>query len=165
IDSSKPDCVRNIAHLVSLEGFAPYLVDLPNWGSYTKVRLASLASWSFTCKPRGGSFRHLMLNLIKDQPKGGDRLRLALPVKDGVQQAESDRVKKALQQGYAALPYDTRTGEHSFAWYHGPFVPHPVAPFSGLQHFASSAAATINDSDTGAFDLAYAPAMEIGPLL
>jgi hypothetical protein len=48
-----------IAHLVSLEGFAPYLVDDPSWPvGITTVRLASLYSWVFTSDPneaaRGG---------------------------------------------------------------------------------------------------------------
>ena len=63
------------------------------------------------------------------------------------------------------LEYDTRVGDRTFAWYHGPLVPAPIAPFSGLQPFASSAAATIYDATTGTFDLSYAAGFELGRLL
>jgi hypothetical protein len=161
--------VRNIVHLVSLEGFAPYLVDQPSWPQgIKKVRLASLASWAFTARERGGNFSGLMMNLIEGQAKGGDGLRLRLPLPAAQQSAGSaaDLAKKALQQGFAALQYGTRAGDRGFAWYHGPFVPHPVAPLTGGVHpFASSAAATIYDQQTGTFDLSYATAWETGRLL
>jgi len=163
------DGTRYIAHLVSLEGFAPYLVDSPSWpGGKTKVRLVSLFSWSFTCLADGGNFRQLMLNLIDNQPKGGDKLRLRLPVTNDPQQKSSpaDLVQKTLQQGYAALEYETRVGDQTFAWYHGPLVPHPLKILRDKSSpFRSSAEATIYDPTTGTFDLSYAVAWELGRLL
>jgi hypothetical protein len=169
-NANSPDGTRNIAHLVSLEGFLPYLVDTPSWPrpDITKVRLASLQSWVFTCKPEGGSFRQLMLALTSNQPKGGDTLRLRLPIASGAHPAgaAADLARKALQQGYAALQYETRGGEHTFAWYHGPFVPHPLPAISAKQKaFPNAAAATIYDQTTGTFDLTYAVAWELGRLL
>jgi hypothetical protein len=158
---------RNIVHLVSLEGFSMYLVDNPTWpAGKTKVRLASLASWSFTCKSEGGSFRQIMLALTAGQPKGGDTLRLQLPVTGAAQPPSSPAAmaQAALQQGFAALGYDTRVGDHTFAWYHGPFVPHPLAGISGTP-FSNSAAATIYDQTTGTFGLSYAVAWEVGRML
>jgi hypothetical protein len=158
---------RNIVHLVSLEGFAPYLVDNPSWpAGIQRVRLASLKSWSFRCKPKGGSFRELMLALTKDQPKGGNTLRLQLPVTNAAQQSQAATLaQKALQQGYAPLEYETRAGDHSFAWYHGPLLPHPIKSFSQHQPFPNAAAATIYDQTTGTFDLSYAVAWELGRML
>jgi hypothetical protein len=109
-----------------------------------------------------------MLHLVAGlEQGGGDALRLQLPVSSDPQVPGSaaDLAQKALQQGYAALEYETRVGDQTFAWYHGPFVPHPIEPFTGLPPFTSSAAATIYDAATGTFDLSYAAGWEIGRLL
>ena len=168
--STAPGGTRYIAHLVSLEGFEPYLVDQPAWpAGITAVRLVSLASWSFTSIPEGGNFAHLMANLAQPAapPTGPPALLLRLPVPATPQETGSPAwyAQQALLRGYAALEYDTRVGDRTFAWYHGPLVPAPIAPFSGLQPFASSAAATIYDATTGTFDLSYAAGFELGRLL
>src|SRR5437762_12875440 len=55
---------RNIVHLVSLESFKDYLPDGPKSpANYERVRLISLASWSFTATRARGSFKSLMENL------------------------------------------------------------------------------------------------------
>lgn len=159
---------RNVAHLVSLEGFAPWLVDQPQWpAGITRVRLASLASWVFTAQAQGGNFRELMLNLTAGQAKGGDGLRLRLPFT--AQQADpaspQGLAQKALGQGFAALQYETRVGDETFGWYHGPFVPHPLPELAAATGWASSAAATIYDPASGTFDLSYAAGWELGRLL
>lgn len=159
---------RNIVHLVSLEGFVPYLVDSPAFPEgKTKVRLASLRSWSFTCQAEAGNFADLMKNLIASEAQGGDGLRLRLPVTGDLSAPDSPAfyAQQALRQGYAALAYDTRIGDETFGWYHGAFVPHPIESFSEAQGFDSSAAATIYDKTTGTFDLSYAAGLEIGRLL
>lgn len=158
-----------IAHLVSLEGFAPYLVDQPAFpDGITKVRLVSLLSWTFTVLPAQGDFAALMLNLTAGQAKGGDGLRLRLHPSSSTTPAPGSPaalVSQALGQGFTALEYDTRAGDQTFAWYHGPFVPHPVAAIAEHQPFASAAAATIYDPDSGTFDLSYAAGWEVGRLL
>lgn len=158
----------NVAHLVSLEGFAQYL-DSPDWGGAQTVRLVSLAAWSFTSQPAPANFHDLMEHLVAGAAKGGDALRLRLdppplepPPATG---SAADDAQKALAQGYVALGYDTRAGAHTYGWYHGPLVPHPLAAFSGLDPFTSSAAATIYDEGSGTFDLSYATAWEAGRLL
>jgi len=161
---------RWIAHLVSLEGFADYLVDQPAWpAGKTTVRLPSLVSWSFTSEALGADFSQLMANLVAGQTTGGEglRLRLTPPAPNGAVTPDSgeDLARKALAQGYAALPYETRVGDHTFAWYHGPFVPRPLPPISAGTAFASGAAATIYDSETGTFDLSYAAGWELGRML
>jgi hypothetical protein len=160
---------RWIAHLVSLEGFADYLVDQPNWSGKTAVRLPSLVSWSFTSEALGADFSKLMENLVAGQATGGDGLRLCLrpPPPNGAVNPDSgeDLARKALSQGYAPLQYETRVGDQTFAWYHGPFVPHPVPPISAGTAFESGAAATIYNSETGTFDLSYAAGWELGRML
>jgi hypothetical protein len=167
--NTAPQGIKHYAHLVSLEGFAPYLVDAPNFpAGIQKVRLISLLSWTFTTLPAQGNFAELMLHLTAGQAKGGEGLRLRLtPNSPTTAQPGSpvDLVQKALGQGFTALEYDTRVGDQTFAWYHGPFVPHPVDPFAQHQPFASAAAATIYDPDTGTFDLSYAAGWEVGRLL
>ena len=163
---------RWIAHLVSLEGFADYLVDNPAWpAGKTTVRLPSLVSWSFTSEALGADFSQLMANLVAGQTTGGEGLRLRLkppdPVGSVTKDSAEDHARKALGQGYAPLHYETRTGDQTFAWYHGPFVPHPVPPISAGTPFTpgSAAAATIYDSNSGTFDLSYAAAWELGRML
>jgi hypothetical protein len=164
-----PTPLPYVAHLVSLEGFAPYLVDAPAWpAGIKKVRLVSLYSWSFATLPAQGNFAALMLNLTAGQAKGGDGLRLRLTpnvVPAPPAGSPLDLAQRALGQGFAALQYDTRAGDQTFAWYHGPFVPHPLAPFAAHAPFPSAAAATIYDPDSGTFDLSYAAGWELGRLL
>jgi hypothetical protein len=164
--------IKHIAHLVSLEGFAPYLVDAPVWpAGITRVRLVSLLSWTFTTMPEVGNFRELMLHLIAPPvAPGGDGLRLRMNLAPNNAPAPTPGspaalVQQAVGQGFTALEYDTRAGDQTFAWYHGPFVPHPVAPFAANTPFQSAAAATIYDDVTGTFDLSYAAGWELGRLL
>ena len=158
---------RNIVHLVSLEGFADYLVDAPSWPSQINaVRMASLASWSFTAQPAGLDFAALMTKLVAGQAAGGDGLRLRLsPKGNPAPSGAAAQAEAALAQGFAPLQYDSRTGDHSFAFYHGPFVPHPLAPIAAGTAWPSSAAATIYDAGTGTFDHSYAAAWETGRLM
>jgi hypothetical protein len=164
---------RNIAHLVSLEGFADYVAeDEPAWpAGKDMVRLCSLASWAFSVRAEGLDFKALMTGLteVAGQPSGSDALRLRLPVPPPPDPAPDPagaegKVRTAIAQGFTALAYETRVGDQSFAWYHGPLVPRPVAPI-GQGSFASSAGASIYDKDSGTFDLSYASAWEIGRLL
>jgi hypothetical protein len=159
---------RNIAHLVSLEGFAGYLTDNPTWPSgKTVVRLPSLASWAFTAQPAAADFAGLMEHLVAGQKPGGDGLRLTLPVPTttATPGSPADWAQQALGQGYAPLQYETRFGDQTFAWYHGPLVPHPLAPLTAGTAFPSSAAATVYDPGSGTFDLSYAACWELGRLL
>jgi hypothetical protein len=158
----------NIAHLVSLEGFAQYLTGSPQWpAGAQKVRLVSLAAWSFSSQPAPANFHDLMKNLVAKAQNGGDALRLRLDAPSleppPAKGTPGDLAQTALAQGYVALGYDTRAGAHTYGWYHGPFVPHPIEEFSAVR--TSSAAATIYDKQTGTFDLSYAAAWETGRLL
>jgi len=156
-----------IAHLVSLEGFENFLVDTPTWpGSTNNVRLVSLYSWNFTSLSETGNFRDLMLNLIKDQTKGGDGLLLRLPVEPSPQPAGSSqaKVQQALNEGYTALDYETMVGDRTFAWYRGPLLPAPKPDFDGGP-YNTVAAAMVYDQSNGLFDQSYAAAWCTGRLL
>jgi hypothetical protein len=157
-----------IAHLVSLEGLASYLVDKPTWpDGVTTVRLASLTSWAFTSQPDGADFTALMKNLYAGQSGGGDGLRLRLPLTGATQPlgTAAGDAAAALSQGYAPLHYETRVGDQTYGWYHGPLVPHPLARLTAGTAFASAAAATIYDPGSGTFDLSYAACWATGRLM
>ena len=157
-----------IAHLVTLEGFQDYLTDQPVWPQGIKrVRLVSLYSWNFECVSEAGDFRDLALHLIQGQEGGGEGMLLRLPVSDLPQTPGSPEalVQQTLTEGYAALPYDTMIGDHSFAWYRGPLSPEPRSLFQGFNGYDSSAAATIYDQDNGLFDQSYAAAWQMGRLV
>lgn len=155
--------VRNIAHLVSLEGFTGYLAESPEGvyqqnldnSSYERVRLASLASWEFYCKPPVESFTKIM-----------DRLGTAmLKVKDTAS-LENEAVEAALSGGYVPLQYHTRIGEQTLAWYRGPLLP-VIQPDDSIEDdtFFSAEAGLIYNQETGIFDASYATAWQIGRLL
>lgn len=152
---------RNIVHLVSLEGFIPYLENKPHANlknsKYTKVRLASLASWEFYCKPPEESFVKLMENLHCDMLK----VEHTNKVKDPY-------VKTALDGGYIPLQYHTREGEKTMAWYRGPLIPviNQYEPRDKDEDvFFSVEASMIYDDKKGLFDISQAVAWQIGRLL
>jgi hypothetical protein len=157
-----------VAHLVSLEGFANYLVDNPTWGQgINRVRLVSLYSWNFTCLSESGDFRDLMMNLIQGQAEGGGGLLLHLPVTSAEQSAGSPAatVQQALREGYNALSYETAIGDSTFAWYRGPFAPAPRPLFPNIKPYTSAASAMIYDQNNALFDQSYAVAWQTGRLL
>ncbi len=74
---------RNIAHLVSLEGFEPYLQgDSPVTPSgFQKVRLISLYSWTYIClQDPQENFSELMRGLISSDSEQGTDLLLRMPL-------------------------------------------------------------------------------------
>jgi hypothetical protein len=160
----------NVAHLVSLEGFDSYL-DNPGQAEFSRgverVRLVSLASWTFTCLPeRGESFSELMLGLVAQDRKEALEFRLPAQQPDPDATAEESFAVGVLEAGYVPCSYHTRQGEQTFAWYRGPFTPQPVARFPTARHpFLTSTQAMIYDQEHGLFDLSYAVAWETGRLL
>lgn len=157
-----------VAHLVSLEGFAGYLAESPTWPSgVERVRLVSLYSWNFTCLSESGDFRDLMMHLIDGQSAGGAGLLLRLPVTSAQQPAGSPQAtaQQALNEGYAALSYETMIGDDTFAWYRGPFTPAPRPLFQNVTPYTSAAAAMIYDQNNALFDQSYAAAWQTGRLL
>lgn len=153
-----PGIVNN-AFLVSLEGFSEYLYGgKPIPAQYTTVRMAVLATWSFTALPaQGETFEGLVQNINVCS------LHLQNKPANIVTDAEK-LVANAFHDGYVAMTYHTRDGEKTAAWYRGPLTPVKL-DFVKLDPFFSAESGMIYDAKTGLFDLSYAVAWQIGRLL
>ncbi|AIK95627.1 hypothetical protein [Candidatus Odyssella acanthamoebae] len=159
---------KQILHLVSLEGFEPYLVDNPSFPSgIQKIRLVSLASWAFTCLPETGeTFSQLMLNLVSPGSQAGTNLLFQMPIKQNNNLPSESLAKQALSNGYVPINYQTLPGDQTFAWYRGPFSPVLSERFTtNREPFQTAAEAIIYDQATGLFNLSYAAAWQTGRLL
>jgi hypothetical protein len=171
--------VKNVAHLVSLEGHEALLAahaDSPEEDGH--VRLVSLASWSFWSTPdtddAGESFGRLANNLAKAQPGDRDDLTLGLPFdEDATGNGASKlpatdprrQVAERLADGYVPVTYHVPTGEETFAWYRGPLTPRQTALIHKPAPFPASSAAMVYDEATGLFDVSLATAWELGRAL
>lgn len=149
----------NTACLVSLEGFADYLYGgtaIP--AQYEEVRMAVLATWSFTTlEQQGETFKDLAQNI--------NTCSLHLPNKPAATITEAEKlVAAAFHDGYTAMTYKTRQGEQTAAWYRGALTPVKLDKVK-LDPFFSSESGMIYDQKTGLFDLSYAVAWQIGRLL
>lgn len=161
----QPQTKRNhIVHLVSLEGFGAMLEPSRVWppAGITNVRMVSLHSWAFVCEPAKGDFNGLALSMVRNATAGGEELRLRAPSIEG-----NDQAKRAIAQGYVPVGYDTRSGESTFAWYHGPLVPNPIQAFTPSAQWPppTADAALIYDDASGTFDVSYATAWQLGRLI
>lgn len=145
--------------LVSLEGFGNYLYGgsaIP--AQYDKVRMAVLATWSFTTlEQQGETFRDLAQNI--------NACSLHLPNKPATVVTDAEKlVAAAFHDGYTAMTYKTRQGEKTAAWYRGAFTPVKRDKVK-IDPFFSAESGMIYDQKTGLFDLSYAVAWQIGRLL
>ncbi len=157
----------NIAHLVSLEGLSQYLPSAQNPNplqslpNIERVRLVSLASWTFSCVSEGLNFRNLMQALDVGLPQLS-----AATSPPGFSPAASPpidaqaTVQAAYQLGYVPLNYLTLQGEQTVAWCHGPLVPFATQR-TERPPFTSADEAKIYDENTGMFDLSLAVAWQI----
>ena len=160
--------VKNVVHLVSLEGYADVLTDTPNFDNYSSVALLSLASWSFQALPdHKEDFRGLMLQMVASETSGGtvhpEKLWLRVPpgLIDTATPAGVEAAKR-LGDGFVPLGYHTRTGEDSFAWYRGPLTPLRTTAIQKNGPFLTADSALIYDKTQGVFDFSLAAAWEIG---
>ncbi len=156
----------NLVCLVSLEGFGGLLPRVDDAGKptvamdagKTHVRLAVLASWTFTCHGHN-DFKTRMRAL-------DDRSLLVLP-QDGL--TASDAGTKAVQTafglGYAGLNHTTRPGEKTVSWYRGPLVPLEMLPRSPYAFLPCADRALRYDFRSGLFAAEYAAAFELGRLM
>ncbi|MCY9694351.1 hypothetical protein [Paenibacillus alginolyticus] len=159
-----------MVHLVSLEGYADYLVDNPQWPTKQDsaqpkdIRLVSLYNWSFVSLPeQGESFAELVQNFVSQEGATPSNLLLSLPVA-GID--NNNPAYERLKQGFIPLAYNDEFGESTFAWYRGPLS--PVIPQKlpkSAAHYTSSSQAVIYLQGQGIFDLSYAAAWEIGRAL
>ncbi|MGK8506061.1 hypothetical protein [Nocardia asiatica] len=166
------DAVKNIAHLVSLEGHQPILTEDPEFGGHTSVALLSLCSWTFWCQAdRKIDFRELAEGLAHD-PRSGEpaareqmSLRLPNPYPEADAADARGEVARRIDDGYVALPYVTRSGESTYGWYRGPCT--PVVPAATPQAVTATTADALIGYDPvwGSFDLSLATAFETGRAL
>lgn len=158
---------HHIVHLVSLEGFGPHLEPNRSWppANITKVRLVSLHSWTYICRAPAGDFDTLARGLVRNAETGGEALRLRAPAPAPAGNAADESVRRAIEQGYMPLGHDTRAGQSSFAWFHGPLVPNPVRRFDIPWPPPTADAALIYDEQSGTFDVSYAAAWQLGRLI
>lgn len=153
----------NNCFLVSLEGHQGNLLDggtIP--AQYSKIRLVSLASWSFTANPSRGSFLGYMHELGN---RGGVQLLRPFNTKlPPATDAAGKAARQALEIGYLPLTNITRSGESTTSWYRGPLSPVPTAPDQLGPYFYSDRAIRYDQSN-GIFNMAFASAWQIGQLL
>ncbi len=172
---------RNIAHLVSVEGWAPWMVDQPVFTRsgkvdgnpvLDKVALVSLASWTFqSVADPAEDFAGLALDLLANEydPATGTHhpddlwLRMRPPALDTKVPTNAEVVRRVME-GFVPLAYSTRTGEGTVAWYRGPLVPVCTEPVAKDGPFLSADAAMAYDPAHGVFDLSLSAAWQIGRL-
>lgn len=163
-----------IAHLVSIEGFAPYLKTNPRAfpTGNVFVRMISLASWTFGVKPEGISFSKLMNNLLTPASEQGTGWLLRLPqtpqraaAAGGDPSNLATFAARVMAAGYTPMAYQTRVGEQTFGWYRGPLSPVPVTPYLTDTPPRTAAEAIVYDSTRGIFDLSYGVAFQTGRLV
>lgn len=166
-----------VVHLVSLEGLGAVLPQDDGTSSlsssFSKVRLASLKSWSFQVGPLQASFDALLEALNSDVAASGtstpmdSQLRLPKGHKPAV--ATDAAPTAALDAGYTVLAAPDTS---SRAWYRGPFVPSMVTPPAADDNWATpllpadhAATLDVSVNATPAKDRTYAAAWQIGRLL
>ncbi|WP_224363424.1 hypothetical protein [Hyalangium versicolor] len=160
--------VKNIVHLVSVEGLEHLLVKAPDFGGHKSVALVSLLSFTFQClADHDADFRGLVQGLVApERSKAGidpDRLWLRLPVPDAPgESAAAKEMVARVKLGFTPLEYHTRTGEQTFAWYRGPLVPVSTQPLVKSGPFLTADAAIAYQPAFGVFDMSLAAAWNAG---
>ena len=155
--TTAPEGVRNMAVLVSLEGFHNYLHGESGTIAQETVRLSVLANWSFLCQGTN-NFKALM--------EGLDSGLLKLPPPTGKPGTEgTDEVSKAYELGYTALTHRIRNGEPTVSWYRGPLVPISYRKLDVYRYLPCADAALRYNYTTGLLDVTYAAAWQLGRLL
>jgi hypothetical protein len=152
-----PSPGANTIHLISLEGWHDLLA-APEAApkNIPRVRLITLASWSFVRDPGGqDTFGGLMQRLRKNTAL----FSVALPAP-----ADDAYVNRALARGYVPVDYQPLESTQTFAWYRGPLAPVIRGPLK-QPAFRRADAALIFDDSTGIMDVSYAAAWELGRLL
>jgi hypothetical protein len=112
-----------------------------------KKRLVLLHSWTFTAAP--------------SRPGGGSFRELAEALDSGLIGADTPGVTPT---GHRALELQDRSGTPQTVWYRGPLVGRPVAR-DPLGPYHSADQARRISPETGAEDVSYAAAFELGRLL
>ncbi|MEN3327790.1 MAG: hypothetical protein V7638_2597 [Acidobacteriota bacterium] len=145
----------NTVHLVSLEGWRELLEAPDQAMPASRVRLITLANWSFVNDSKGhDTFGGLMQQLKKSSSVFGIT----------VQASSGDAyVDQALNRGYVPVDYKPLDSTPTFAWYRGPLAPLNRDQVTDTT-FERADAAMIVDPARGILDLSYASAWELGRL-
>ncbi|MCU0436026.1 MAG: hypothetical protein MUC87_21395 [Bacteroidia bacterium] len=153
-------------HLVSLEGYGPYLPDYdgnivtPFPAGITSVRLVSLYSWSFRTEEGQGS----LAGLLTAADMNPAALQLPFTIDSNSSQQANANVLQALGLGYTALNHQLRNGDRTVSWYRGPLLPLGIPQF--LQPPYTNADSLMRyDPGTGMFDASYSGAWQLGKLM
>lgn len=144
----------NTVHLISLEGWRE-LLDAPDAAMpASRVRLITLANWSFVNDPKGhDTFGGLMEQLKKNSAVFGV----------AVQASGDTYVDQALKRGYVPIDYKPLDSTQTFAWYRGPLATLKRDLVTETT-FERADAALIVDPARGIVDVSYASAWELGRL-
>ncbi|MEY9933854.1 hypothetical protein ABH926_008516 [Catenulispora sp. GP43] len=155
-------------HLVSLEGFHRHLDgSLPTGTDF--VRLVSLWSWSFRNDPAAAfDAEGILANLV--DPGNTDAENLALRMRRPANAPTNPTTDEAyalerLRLGYVPVPHRPITGEHTYAWYRGPFAPltaREVPALDVAKAHTTADFALVYDQTYGIFDVSYAAAWTLG---
>lgn len=157
---------RQIAHLVSFEGFADRMTGSPDWQGAAMVRLCSLANWTFTCLPDPGeTFAELMRDLRDTEDHSQYLLRPPYRQPTATLADTPADARQTLDLGYLPMPYQTLQGEYSFAFYRGPLAPVVPPRFDDDPPLGSASAAVVYNDQWGIFDMSYAVAFQTGRLM
>ena len=165
--------VKNVVHLVSLEGLTEYL-DGSKQIKESKVQLISLASWFFNSIPAlKENFEQLAEQLVSESKN--HFIRLPLPNEE--QSDESQEVHKKISMGYVPVKY-TRLWRKHCCMVSGPLSPTEVPIIDnmtpdisfqlGQQQVKALRQAdgyAIYDTKFGTFDHSYSAAWNLGRLL
>ncbi|MFE7608517.1 hypothetical protein [Streptomyces celluloflavus] len=155
-------------HLVSLEGFDKHLDgELPPRVEH--VRLVSLWSWSFRNDPAAAfDAPGILANLVAPGNTDAENLALRMPRPanaPGSPSAEEAYALERLHLGYVPVPHRPITGEHTYAWYRGPFTPLTAQEIPALDTSSAHTTADfalVYDRTYGVFDVSYAAAWTLG---
>ncbi|WP_435110271.1 hypothetical protein [Nocardiopsis synnemataformans] len=159
---------RHAVHLVSLEGWEPYLDGTAPEGD---VRLVSLWSWSFEAEDRTTlGFGDVVNNLATEGLPEGEQpdLLLRSRVPDGSGATAAERTaREYVANGYTPLPQRLESGEAGYAFYRGPLTAAPARPLPDdlPPRFDSAGSALIYLAEYGIFDSTYAAAFTLGRTL
>jgi hypothetical protein len=161
---------QNTALVVSLEGQQTRIRGNAPPPADTFVRVAVLASWSYTSGPARGDF----LEILRAIPSNGgiDLLQMPHTPFIGGGTREETTAQEALETGYVPLLNNTRDGEQTTSWYRSPGVPEPTSADPFGPYILSDKAMRYDPGPldgitpgTGLFNMAYACAWQIGRLL
>ncbi|MBW4464896.1 MAG: hypothetical protein KME07_05585 [Pegethrix bostrychoides GSE-TBD4-15B] len=163
--SGSTSSVRNIVHLVSLEGFQSYLENPTFPSTISKIRLVSLASWTFDCLADAKeNFSTLMSNFVTKAKSAAD-LALKMPAAPASSDPNQQLAQSILNNGFVPLSYRTRSGDQTYSWYRSPLTPVRVQEYTAIPPYTTAESALIYDSNTGLFDQSYAVMWQTGRFL